>query len=315
MNALAVADRSGLIEEYHAGVVAIVDVRGELAAAAGDIDAPFYIRSAAKPFQAQAALEAGLDLPPTHLAVACASHSGDPVHVAIVEDILSRHGLSETDLACPPARPATAADRRLAVRGDTEPSPRYHNCSGKHAAALAACVVAGWDTSEYRAPGHPIQMRAAELVAEVTGDATEPAGVDGCGFPVGRVTARGLARAFAALGNADRFASVRRAMATYPMLVSGEGRADGEIARWTGAVAKAGASGCMGVTVGGYGIGVKAWTGSSAAAAAGVGLALRWLGVDPAAIRAGLDEVVEPVVFGAGKEVGRFRPVATLESE
>lgn len=315
MTALAVADRSGLIEEYHDGVVAVIDAHGGLVVGAGRLDRPFYIRSAAKPFQAHVALDTGVDLPPTHIAVACASHSGDPVHVAIVEDILARYGLSESDLQCPPARPHPAADRRLAVGGDTAPAARYHNCSGKHAAALAACVVAGWDLRTYAALGHPLQQRVGELMAEVTSESVEPAGVDGCGFPVWRVTAEGLARAFAALGNDERFAAVHSAMTTYPMLVSGEGRTDGEIGRWTGAAAKAGAAGCMGVAVAGYGIGVKAWTGSQAAVAVGVGIALEWLGVDVAGVRAGLDDVLQPVVLGADKEVGRFRPVATLESE
>jgi L-asparaginase II len=196
-----------------------------------------------------------------------------------------------------------------------EPARRYHNCSGKHAAFLAACAVAGYDTSTYRSADHPLQQRVASLLADVTGGEVGPPGVDGCGMPVWRVDAAGLARAFARLGNDDRFSRVREAMSRYPMLVSGEGRADGLIGRWTGGVAKAGAAGCMGVAYAGYGIGVKAWTGSGQVAAMGVTLALDRLGVVTRAIAAGLDEVISPRVLGGGEEVGRFRTVALLENQ
>lgn len=311
---LARADRSGLTEQYHAGAVAVADRSGSVVAAVGDITRPFFIRSSAKPFQAYAATSAGVELPPTHLAIAASSHSGDPVHVAIVDDILQRYGLGETDLQCPPARPFLAADRRLAASGDVGPSARYHNCSGKHAALLAACVVAGWDTESYLSAGHPLQESIASVMAEVTGDAVGPPGVDGCGLPVWRVTVAGLARAFAALENDARFSAVRSAMARYPMLVSGEGRGDALIGRWTGGAAKGGAAGCMGVAVAGYGIGAKAWTGSAEVAAMGATLGLDWLGVMPPAIANGLEGVARPVVLGGGEEVGRFRSIAALET-
>jgi L-asparaginase II len=312
---LATASRSGLVEEYHPGAVAVVGSDGRTIASFGDIHRPFFIRSSAKPFQAQAALEAGAELPVTHVAVASSSHSGDPVHVAIVDDILARHGLDASALKCPPARPFLPADRRLAAAGDVAPSPRYHNCSGKHAALLAACVVAGWDIESYLDPAHPLQARIATLVREATGEDPGPPGVDGCGLPVWRVTATGLARAFAALGRDERFVAVRTAMARYPMLVSGEGRGDGLIARWTGGVAKVGASGCMGAAIAGYGIGVKAWSGSPVVAAMGVTLAMETLGMTGSGVRAGLEEVWRPPVRGGGKMVGRYETVAVLEKE
>lgn len=310
---LAVADRSDLVEEYHDGAVAVAHPSGELMAAFGDIERTFYIRSAAKPFQAHAALEAGVELPVPHQAVACSSHSGDPVHVAIVTDILHRYGLDRSDLRCPSARPMPAADRRLAADGDVEPASVYHNCSGKHAALLAACRVAGWDTSSYLERQHPLQVRIGALMAEVTGDKVEPPGVDGCGLPVWRVTVAGLARAYARLAVDDRFRTVRSAMSRYPRLVSGEGRGDGLIGAWTGGVAKGGAAGCMGAAVAGRGIGCKAWSGSGQVAALGAVLALEGMGTMTAALRDGLAEVARPPVRGGGQEVGRIRPVALLE--
>ncbi len=311
---MAVVERSGLVEEYHHGAVALADPAGRLAAAAGDVDRPFFIRSAAKPFQAAVSLEAGADLPATHLALACASHSGDPVHVAIVGDILARSGLTPQDLRCPPARPFATADRRLAAAGVVAPARIYHNCSGKHAAMLAACVASGWDPASYLDPDHPLQLRVGALLAEVSGVDTGPPGIDGCGAPVWRTTTAGLARAFSRLANDERFAPVRRAMSAYPLLVSGWGRNDGAIGRWLGAAAKVGAAGCMGVAVAGHGVGVKAWSGSSAVAGVGAGIALRYLGVVTSAVGEGLEEVLTPPVLGGGKETGRIRPVAVLET-
>lgn len=310
---LAVADRSGLVEEYHDGAVAVALPSGELMATFGDVERPFYIRSAAKPFQAHAALEAGLELPVPHQAVACSSHSGDPVHLAIVGDILRRYGLDRSDLQCPPARPFTAADRRLAASGDIEPAPVYHNCSGKHAALLAACRVVGWSISSYLDRHHPLQDRIGALMAEVTGDEVGPPGIDGCGLPVWRVTVAGLARAYARLAVDDRFLQVRTAMSRYPKLVSGEGRGDGRIGSWTGGVVKGGAAGCMGAAVAGRGIGCKAWSGSGRVAALGATLALEGMGTMTAALRDGLAEVARPPVRGGGQEVGRIRSVALLE--
>src|SRR5690606_21214093 len=110
--AIAVVERSGLDESFHDGSVVVTDTRGRVVAAHGDVDRPFYVRSAAKPFQAAVSVRLGADLPPEHLAVACASHDGLPAHIAIVRRILADGGLDEGHLGCPPDRPAArAADR------------------------------------------------------------------------------------------------------------------------------------------------------------------------------------------------------------
>lgn len=310
---LAVTERSGVVEEYHQGAVAVAGPGGEMVAGAGDVDRPFFVRSSAKPFQALACVEAGLVVGPTQLAVACGSHSGDPIHVAIVSQILAGAGVGESDLLCPPARPHLAADRRLAASGLTDPDPRFHNCSGKHAAMLAACVAAGWDTKTYLDADHPLQRRVGAVIAETTGDDLGSPGVDGCGAPVWTVTTRSLARAFSRLANLARLASVRSAMSRYPMLVSGEGRADGLIGRWLGAPAKGGAAGCIGVAAGGHGIAAKTWSGSAVVAGVGACVGLEWLGLLTASVREGLADVIQPPLTGGGIVVGRISAATGLE--
>lgn len=287
---------------------------GDVVAAAGDIDRVFFLRSAAKPFQAFVSVEAGARLDPVHLAVAAASHRGDPVHVALVRAILERAGLRPEALRCPPARPHPAADRRLAATGDVEPAPIHHNCSGKHAAMLAACVASGWDTDAYLEPDHPLHVRVGRLLGEVSGMDPGPSGVDGCGVPVWRTTVRAMGRSFAVLATDPRFAGVRSAMSAYPALVGGEGRPDTLIGRWLGAPVKAGAAGCMGAAVSGFGVAAKAWSGHAGVAGMGVVAGLAHLGVVTRAVEAGLRDVVEVPVFGGGREVGRYRLDSVLES-
>lgn len=301
-----------MVEELHQGAVAVVSPAGRTVATFGEVDRPFFIRSAAKPFQARVALDVGVELEPVQLALACASHSGQPVHVAVVESILSRYGLTVSTLACPPSRPAPSADRRLAAAGNTSPDPRYHGCSGKHAVMLAACVVAGWPTVDYLDPAHPLQARIGAYLAEVTGAPATSPGVDGCGAPVWTVTTKSLAFAYSRLGTDPALAEAGTAMARYPRLVGGEGE-DADIAVWLGIPVKVGAAGCMAASVHGYGIAAKAWSGRGSVAAIGILLGLDHLGVLTSCLRERLDHVRRPLVYGGGREVGRYRVVAGLE--
>ncbi len=307
--------RSGLVEAVHEVAVVAVGPDGEVVAAAGDVERPFYFRSAAKPIQATVSLEAGADLTPTETALACASHDGHPVHVETVRGVLARAGLGEDDLRCPPAWPLSAvAARRLAFAGHRAPRRVWHNCSGKHAAMLVAAEAAGWDRVSYLDPSHPLQRRVAALVAELTDTSVEPVGVDGCGVPVFATSVLGVARAYLRLGSDPRFRRVIDAMRRYPALVSGSGNPDAVIAVATGGFAKRGALGCLGVGIPGVlGLAVKAWDGSSRAAGAAAAAALRWLDRIPGGGTASLREVEQPVVRGGDRAVGRMRVVGGFD--
>lgn len=291
--------------------MAAADVHGRMIAHHGEVDRPFYVRSSAKPFQAAVSVELGADLPPEHLAVACASHDGTPVHVAIVRKILADGGLDEADLLCPPGRPLSRrADRLWAARGSVEPARILHNCSGKHAAMLRACVAQGWDTATYPDAGHPLQQAQLERMRQLGGIVDDRVGVDGCGVPVWRVSARTLAVAFSRLLEPD-FDRVRIAMHRYPALVSGGGNADAEIAVGLDAIAKRGAEGLLAVAVRGRGsLVVRCWDGSERAVAAAALGALDQLGwIDE---RASLRDRLSRSVRGSGEVVGSVRPVFRL---
>jgi L-asparaginase II len=307
--------RSGLTETTHDGAVAVVDHAGALVAASGDIDRPFYIRSSAKPFQATIAQEAGANLGPLQMAMACASHRGFPVHIALVRSMLEDAGLDESDLRCPEDWPLGVGAQEMAMKTPGSAKRRiWHNCSGKHAAFLRACAASGWPTETYLSPEHPLQRAVIAFVSELGEFGVEPVGIDGCGAPVLRTTTRVMALMFARLATEFRMAEALTAMHRYPALVGGNGAGDTEIAIATNSAAKGGAAGCLGVAVAErLGVAVKSWDGSGIVAGVGAVSALEQLGcLTPTAVAA-LEPVLRPPVLGGGSPVGHYEPRLQLE--
>ena len=297
--------RNGLPESIHDVAVCAVDADGTERYRSGDPDRPLFYRSAVKPLQATVALEAGIELPTEHIAVASSSHSAWPAHLAIVRSMLAAVGLDEGALQCPAVWPLSQGARDLQVgRGVRKPKRIFHNCSGKHAAMLAACVAQGWPTESYLERDHPLQHRIVDLVAETTGISPEPVGIDGCGAPTLRGSVRGLATAFARLSSASRFERAADAISRFPALVADNARADGHLARWWGGPVKVGAEGLIGIGRHGIGIAAKARAGGSDMAVAAVIAAASDLGLLPEAMRAALSSEAAPPVLGGGVPVG-----------
>jgi L-asparaginase II len=250
--------RSGFVEGHHYGSLVALDAEGSVAWSVGYPHVPVLPRSCNKPVQALGMVRAGLDLPVDLLALACASHSGEPFHVDGVRRILASAGLTEADLQTPPDFPLDDAAREQVIREGGARAPVLMNCSGKHAAMLATCVRNGWPTDTYRDPGHPLQKAIADTFAELTGEPIAVTAVDGCGAPLFSASLVGLATAFRriALGvdgaDAPDAASARvaEAIRAEPAYVSGTTR--DELALLTaipGAIGKAGAEGCYAVAL------------------------------------------------------------------
>lgn len=251
--------RGALAESVHAIVACAVDASGTVALEYGDIDAPIYLRSAAKPFIAAAVLASranerfGFD--EREIAVMAASHNGEPEHVAAVSSILEKIGLDEGALQCgahaPAYDPAAAA---LAASG-AKPSALHNNCSGKHAGILALCRARGYDRATYLALEHPAQQEILALCGRLLGeDPTRmPLGVDGCGIPVFATSMRRAARAFARFATLDEVDDadaialelVRYAVAAEPFYIGGTARFDSVLPQATRGriIGKAGAEG------------------------------------------------------------------------
>ncbi|KLN35241.1 asparaginase [Cellulosimicrobium funkei] len=316
---LAEVVRGDLVESVHAGHLVLLGDGGEPVLERGDADAVIWPRSSVKPFQAVAMLRHGLALPPRLLALAAASHNGEPEHLAGVREILEGVGLDESALRNTPdmpLHPPAAFAWQLEGHG---PSSLTQNCSGKHAAMLATCVAAGWDTATYLDVDHPLQVAVRETVAEATGVPVEHVTVDGCGAPLFSTTVRGLARAFGHLAAAPErdplspAAQVARAMSTFPEMVGGTGR-DATLAMRAvpGLVAKDGADGVYGAGLpDGSALAFKVLDGASRPRPAVLAAALRRLGAQDVtgADDAALAMLGDVPVLGAGRPVGAVRPV------
>lgn len=312
---LAASVRSGLVETTHEGAVAVVSADGVVLASFGDIDRPFFLRSSAKPFQAAVSQEAGATLDVLELAMASASHRGFPVQIALVESMLARAGLDESSLHCPHDWPLAPAAVRLVSRaGATSPRRVWHNCSGKHAGFLRACAAQGWPLDSYLSPEHPLQRSVIALVSELGELSVQPVGVDGCGAPVLRTTARAMALLFSRLATDRSLAPVFAAMHRYPSLVGANGEGDTEIAVALDAVAKGGAAGCVGVALAGrLGVAAKSWDGHGLVANLAAASALEQLGVLSPNAASSLESVLAPSVVGGGLPVGSLETRFRLE--
>jgi len=248
---LAVLERSGLVESRHLGAAAVIAPDGSLLRAFGNPDAVVYPRSSLKPFQAIAVQRAGLHLEGERLALATASHTGTERHLAVVREILASAGLDESALQCPADWPSdrdSAFEARAAELGMRRIAM---NCSGKHAAFLAACVQNDWPIESYLDPAHPLQRLVRQTIEEFAGEIVAHTGVDGCGAPLFAITLRGLATAIARVAGspaADPSGAAARlvsAVFANPWAIDGPGEPDTVIVERLGLFAKAGAEGVM----------------------------------------------------------------------
>jgi L-asparaginase II len=312
--------RSGVEEAVHLGSVAVVDADGGIVAAAGDPDLVAFTRSCSKPFQAAASLSLigdEEDLTGAEIAVMCGSHSGEEQHLRAVGSLLRRAGLGVDALRCPPAVPLGPA----AALKVTDRRAEYHNCSGKHAGMLLACVRSGLDTTTYPEADHPVQQTVLDVLSRATAMPPLALGVDGCGVPVHAYPLANLARMFVALADPARLgpfeASGRRAveaMLAEPAMVAGSGTVDTDVMQAArGLVVKGGAEGlmCAAAIDAGLGIAVKVADGAGRATGPALVRVLGLLGLLEGGPGEALAERARPQVKGGGVPVGEL--VATFD--
>ena len=305
--------RSGFVEGHHYGSILALDVDGSVAWSVGAVDVPMFPRSCNKPLQAVAMLRCGLDLPPDLLALACASHSGEPFHIDGVRRILTGAGLEESVLQTPPDYPLDDAAKEDVVRAGGAKEPILMNCSGKHAAMVATCVLNGWDVATYLDPDHPLQQAIATTFAELTGEPVAHVAVDGCGAPLLATSRTGLARAFRtlAVATSGEEARVAAAIREHPAYVSGTSRDELRLlTAIPGAIGKAGAESCYAVALrDGRSFALKCDDGAPRARPVLMAEALRRSGVarEPGVDAAAIDETGRLELKGGGRPVGEIR--------
>lgn len=286
---LVEALRGGAVESTHRGAWAVVDADGDVVASAGDIDRPIFPRSAVKLLQALPLVESGAaeryGLNDEQLAIACASHNGEPRHVAVAASMLAAAGVDDAALECGAHWPyRDLVQREMAAAGQT-PGALHNNCSGKHAGFVClGCLLAGDADkraflSGYVKPEHPVMREVGDAIEAATGWrlADAPRGTDGCSIPTYAIPLRHLALAFARAGSGiglreGRARAAKRLMAAVtaePFMVGGSGRFDTRIIERLGerVFCKVGAEGvfCAAFPKAGLGVAVKMDDGASRA--------------------------------------------------
>jgi L-asparaginase II len=285
--------RGGVVESFHRGALAVVDADGALVASLGDIERPIFPRSAVKVLQALPLVEGGaadaFGLSDEELALACASHTGEPRHVATAASMLAKAGLDLRALECGTHWPREEAVLKALARSGGEASALHNNCSGKHSGFVCVgCLMArerGADAGEfvhgYVGPDHPVMREVTAALQATTGcDLSRAAvGTDGCSIPTYAIPLRQLAHGFARIGTGVGLSAgraraakrLRQAVASAPFFVSGSGRFDTRVMERLGqrVFCKVGAEGvyCAALPESGLGVAIKIDDGNNARAA------------------------------------------------
>ncbi len=324
--------RGTLVESRHTGAVAAVDADGHDLLALGDVKRRVFPRSAIKAIQALPLVESGAadryGFGPEELALACASHSGEPGHVAVVERMLARLGLGEAALKCGVHWPIHQASAQALARAGGAARAVHNNCSGKHAGFLCVACAIDADVARYMQPAHPVQRFVKDTLEALSESllSQDVCAVDGCSVPTWALPLDKLALALARFatgthmlpGRARAAARLREACTTHPWHVAGSGRFCTEVMQKFGSriFLKTGAEGvyCAGLPELGIGIAVKCDDGTGRAAEVMMAATLdRLLNND--ADSAALEPFVRPqlrnwngIVVGGMRPTEAFRP-------
>jgi L-asparaginase II len=283
--------RGSARESAHRGAVVVVDADGKRVVALGDVERPVFPRSAVKLLQAIPLVESGaadrLQLDDECLAIACASHNGEPAHVAVVERMLAKAGLDVGALECGTHWPRVAPVAHALAAAGKVPSALHNNCSGKHAGflCLACALCDGVNLRQYAkdyvAPRHPVMRAVSEALEAATGHdlANAPRGIDGCSIPAFAIPLDRLALAFARVGAgtglrpgpARAATRLRKAVARHPFMAAGTARFDTDVMAALGerVYCKVGAEAvfCASFPERGLGVAIKIDDGNTARAA------------------------------------------------
>ncbi|MBJ6126262.1 asparaginase [Microvirga splendida] len=328
---LVEVSRGHLVESRHRGSVSVVDAEGATVLSIGDVDRRVFPRSAIKALQAMPLVESGIaekyGLTDEEIALACASHSGEPDHVRVAASMLAKAGQDAGCLECGTHWPmGEAANRALAASG-ASPSALHNNCSGKHAGFICLACGQGEAPAGYVLADHPVQRTIREALEDITGacHSIEKSGIDGCSIPTYAVRLPSLAFGFARFGTGIGLpgegkaaaARIRKAVARHPFMVAGTGRFDTKLMECLGerVFVKVGAEGvyCASFPELGYGIALKADDGHARAAEAMMAsLVLRFLDLSDEE-RQTVEALAQPVLKNwNGIEVGQIRPTPEM---
>lgn len=332
--------RGRIVESVHFGSLCLSQADGKLLLSLGDQSSPFFLRSSSKPFQLLAFLESGgvehYSLEPHEIAIMCASHSGTPAHIDVLEALQRKMEIDESLLQCGVHAPYHKPSADQLLLDGTPLHPNHNNCSGKHTGMLAFARMTGAPLDSYLENSHPVQQAILKTFAEMCEvDAeTVELGVDGCTAPVFAVPLHAAALGYARLCQPDNLAenraaacrAIASAMAAYADMVAGPERFDTDamFAGMGAFISKLGAEGYRGIGIlpgkargieSGLGLTIKVSDGDATYRATSViaMAVLKALGV----LDEGQNDALKrynrhPVTNWRGKEIGEIRPSSEL---
>lgn len=182
-------DRDGLVEREHYGFIVLADKDRSFDFTGDDKNYPFYLRSCAKPLQASLLIDYGMDkyyeMTEEEIALCCASHAGEEIHVKTAVGLLKKIGLDESYLKCGFHKPLSKTEQNKMLLDGTHENIFQNNCSGKHIMMLGLCKIKNWDLATYDELAHPLQQAIKSKINKLCKVTKEyPITKDGCGVPI-----------------------------------------------------------------------------------------------------------------------------------
>jgi len=241
--------RDGLVETEHYGYVVRCSEKHVAEKIGDDKNYPFYLRSCAKPLQASLLVDYGLDkeydLTSSEIAVCCASHAGETVHINILKKLMEKFELCEDDLKCGVIEPLSQRAQRKLILNNEKPTVLHNNCSGKHIMMLGLCRLKGWDIKNYDDLNHPLQLEIRKRIYELCCLKQRfPVTKDGCGVPICSMPLANMVYGYLNLFCDEKYSVIKDAFLNNPYLIGGENRTDTKIIENSkNIVAKVGAGG------------------------------------------------------------------------
>lgn len=241
--------RDGLIETEHYGYVVRCSKNHIAEKIGDDKNYPFYLRSCAKPLQASLLMDYGLDkefdMTSSEIAICCASHAGETVHINILKKLLEKFGLKEDNLKCGVLEPLSLRARKKLLLNDEKSTVLHNNCSGKHIMMLGLCRLKGWDIENYDDLKHPLQQEIKKQVYKLCNIKQEyPITKDGCGVPICSMPLSNMVYGYLNMFCDSKYSAIKEAFLKNPYIIGGENRTDTKIIEnSSNLIAKVGAGG------------------------------------------------------------------------
>lgn len=224
--------RDGLAEQEHYGFIVLANKQKAIDFTGDSKNQPFYLRSCAKPLQASLIIDFGLDEKMTEeeIALCCASHAGEEIHVNIAKNMLKKFDLDENDLKCGFHKPISKTEQQKLLLTGKKENVLQNNCSGKHIMMLALCKTKGWDLSNYDASEHPLQIEIKNKINELCRITKEyPITKDGCGVPIMSMPLENMLYGYLNVFCNPKYEKIKNAFLNNPYIIGGEDRTDTKI--------------------------------------------------------------------------------------